>query len=227
MASRRARLLLGAVLVGLLVLVVSRASGGSHPPSAPLEREYEAPIQTDSLVYTAVYEARANGDPLGQRHGMAPDTFHGFRLRIAASFVNTTADTVVLELGGQSPRVRLVPETSPPSDERERQVGYLGSHPWGNYGDVAVAPGATRTDTLEWWGPQFWQAPDGDDAETLVPDGPLEGRMRLVYEQRAYYPPGVNPNVGGAGVYAPTAALTSNAFEVRLSRDWRTIAPSL
>ena len=112
-------------------------------------------IETDARTYTARHDG-----------GEGPHARYSFDL--VARFTNPLPDTVYLG--------RERPDSPHPIYGLGRSAyngAVLGS---AHSRQFAVAPGATRTDTLHVTGPMTW------DGVTGEPDGPLDGPMRLSYE---------------------------------------------
>ena len=150
----------------------------------------ELPLVTDQASYVAQQE----------RGGSHPS--YGFN--VVARFVNLTTRTVYL--------ARCYPDSPHPiysvelvDQEDDWGAAYNGA--WacvGHENPIAVAPGATRTDTLHLTGPNFW--PSGSNQH----EGVLEGRFRLRYRAQSCR--------AETGCDLPGAVARSNVFEVQLSQ---------
>ena len=158
-------------------------AGCSLTAETEAERDRSATIQTDRLVYTA--------EQIGARSGSVPARY-GFEL--VARVVNTTTDTVFLarERTDSSEPVYLVGHSA------YNGVTFGTDHDR----QLAVPPGATRTDTLWVHGPQIWDGLTGEH------DGRLDGRMRLTYLAQGCR--------GADRCRLPDSVAVSNEFEVRL-----------
>jgi hypothetical protein len=143
------------------------------------------PIQTDSAAYTAVCE----GERL--HYGRCAFT-------IVARFANATEDSVFLQ---RSYPDQPAPNFSVSSDTtRSAYVGVgMGV---GHDNQIAVAPGASRIDTLRVSGPSMWSS-EG------VPDGGFRGSMRLTYMGQSCQ------SEGGLDCARPNVPILSNKFQVR------------
>ena len=173
---RTAPLLLPLLLAGCSLL------SDSEPSSEQL------PLHTDQTAYVAQQE----------RGGSHPS--YGFE--VVTRFVNLTTRTVYLaRCAPNSP----YPIYSVELVDQEDEWGAAYNPAWGCSGHenpIAVAPGATRTDTLHLTGPTIWSW-DGRH-------GVLEGRFRLRYRAMSCR--------AEAGCVLPGDVARSNTFEVTLSQ---------
>ena len=150
----------------------------------------ELPLRTDQTVYVA-----------HQKHG-GSRPIYGFDL--VARFENKTGRTIYL--------ARCYPDSPHPiygveliGQEDDWGAAYSGA--WacvGHENPIAVAAGATRTDTLHITGPNAW--PSGSSQHF----GVLEGRFRLSYQAQSCR--------SETGCDLPDSLARSNEFEVRLAQ---------
>jgi hypothetical protein len=173
------------------VIVVLAACTSAEDAVAPGAVRGDEPLQTDQLAYTAV--SNTSG-PYAQ-----------YTFRLVATYTNRTSGTVYLARCYPTSPTPLYGVTIVGDSTGANGWGSIFNRVWGCVGHSSqfpVAPGATRTDTLEISGPNAWK--DG------VPLGKFGGRLRIGY--------GVGACVGEIPCMASPLPGYSNEFDVTVVR---------
>lgn len=148
----------------------------------------EAPIQTDQTVYTSTPESAA-----------APDR-RRYTFSMKARYRNPSDFTLYVQTCREASSAPIFSVVTVSSDTT--QSGYNPFWACPAASPIPLAPGDTRIDTLEVFGPVAW------DGETNEPLGVLEGDFRLVYD--------VSPTRDGDGKTLPDRQRRSNPFTIEI-----------
>ena len=183
-------LLLRPIAAAVSLVVLAACSSATEPPN-----DQTAPppgvFTTDAVSYLAM--------------PMSPSTLERYSLRVITHYTNPTSATIYLETcfpGNTSP-VYGVQLTSPADT-----LGAAYDPVWACVGhdkQIAVAPGATRVDSLTLMGPNAF------DGVTHKGFGVLNGRFRLVFGPQSCTGDGQCPRTADALRY-------SNEFAVQTGR---------